>query len=83
MTISVDNILSKLDPKTRARVQSAQDVKVFKQKTPSIGLNMALKGGLGYGRQVLVWGNKSAGKSSFCLQMIALAQKRRQDMCMD
>jgi recombination protein RecA len=36
---------------------------------------MALKGGLGYGRQVLVWGNKSAGKSSFCLQMIALAQK--------
>jgi recombination protein RecA len=36
---------------------------------------MALKGGLGYGRQVLVWGNKSAGKSSFCLQMIAEAQK--------
>jgi recombination protein RecA len=36
---------------------------------------MALKGGLGYGRQVLVWGNKSAGKSSFCLQMIADAQK--------
>jgi recombination protein RecA len=43
--------------------------------TPSIGLNVALKGGLGYGRQVLVWGNKSAGKSSFCLQMIALAQQ--------
>jgi recombination protein RecA len=36
---------------------------------------MALKGGFGYGRQVLVWGNKSAGKSSFCLQMIAEAQK--------
>jgi recombination protein RecA len=36
---------------------------------------MALKGGLGFGRQVLVWGNKSAGKSSFCLQMIADAQK--------
>jgi recombination protein RecA len=36
---------------------------------------MALKGGFGYGRQVLVWGNKSAGKSSFCLQMIADAQK--------
>ena len=75
MTITIDNILSKLDPKTRARVQSAQDIKVEKQLTPSIGLNMALKGGLGYGRQVLVWGNKSAGKSSFCLQMIALAQK--------
>jgi len=75
MTIVIDNILAKLDPKTRARVQSAQDVVVEKQLTPSIGLNMALKGGLGYGRQVLVWGNKSAGKSSFCLQMIALAQK--------
>jgi recombination protein RecA len=36
---------------------------------------MALKGGLGFGRQVLVWGNKSTGKSSFCLQMIATAQK--------
>jgi recombination protein RecA len=30
---------------------------------------------LGFGRQVLIWGNKSAGKSSFCLQMIAQAQK--------
>jgi recombination protein RecA len=75
MTIDIDNILSKLDPKTRQRVQSAQDVKVDRQATPSIGLNMALKGGLGYGRQALIWGNKSAGKSSFCLQMIALAQK--------
>ena len=71
----LDNILAKLDPKTRARVQSAQNVVVEKQLTPSIGLNMALKGGLGYGRQTLVWGNKSSGKSSFCLQMIALAQK--------
>jgi len=75
MTISLEDIMAKLDPKTRARVQSAQNVKVHKQLTPSIGLNVALKGGLGYGRQVLVWGNKSAGKSSFCLQMISLAQQ--------
>ena len=75
MTAVLDDILSKLDPKTRARVQSAQDVQVNKQQTASIGLNLALKGGLAYGRQILVWGNKSAGKSSFCLQMIALAQK--------
>jgi len=73
--IDIDTILSKLDPKTRARVQSAQNIEVHKQITPSIGLNAALNGGLGYGRQVLVWGNKSAGKSSFCLQMIALAQQ--------
>ena len=75
MTIVLDDILAKLDPKTRNRVQSAVDVQVHKQPTPSIGLNLALRGGLAYGRQVLVWGNKSAGKSSFCLQMIALAQK--------
>lgn len=48
---------------------------VKRQLTPSVGLNLALKGGLGFGRQVLVWGNKSAGKSSFCLQMIGMAQK--------
>ena len=75
MTTILDSILAKLDPKTRARVQSAENIKVERQSTPSIGLNHALKGGLGYGRQVMVWGNKSAGKSSFCLQTIALAQK--------
>ena len=72
-----EEILAKLDPKTRARVQLATTISVEKQKTPSIGLNLALKGGLGFGRQVLVWGNKSAGKSSFCLQMIAEAQKNK------
>ena len=56
-------------------MQLATKIDVEKQKTPSIGLNMALKGGFGYGRQILVWGNESAGKSSFCLQMIADAQK--------
>ena len=70
----ISEILAALDPKTRQRVQSAVEVEVRKQKTPSIGLNLALRGGLGFGRQVLVWGNKSAGKSSFCLQMIAEAQ---------
>ena len=75
MTTVAEEILAKLDPKTRARVQLATTINVEKQKTPSIGLNLALKGGFGYGRQILVWGNKSAGKSSFCLQMIADAQK--------
>ena len=70
-----EEILAKLDPKTRARLQLATTVSVEKQKTPSIGLTMGLKGGLGFGRQVLIWGNKSAGKSSFCLQMIGQAQK--------
>lgn len=75
MTMVAEEILTKLDPKTRQRIQLATEVDVQKQQTPSIGLNLALKGGLGFGRQVLVWGNKSAGKSSFCLQMIGMAQK--------
>jgi recombination protein RecA len=73
--IALESILSNLDPKTRNRVQKAVNVEIEKQPTPSLGLNVALNGGLGYGRQVLVWGNKSAGKSSFCLQLIAEAQK--------
>lgn len=56
-------------------VGSAANVEIYKQKTPSLSLNVALKGGLAYGRQVLIWGNKSAGKSSFCLQLIADAQR--------
>lgn len=75
MSHVTEDILAKLDPKTRQRIQIAQNVNAERQQTPSIGLNLALKGGLGYGRQILVWGNKSAGKSSFCLQMIAKAQK--------
>ena len=71
----IEEILAKLNPKTRSRVIKATEVEISKQPTPSISLNMALKGGLAYGRQVLVWGNKSAGKSSFCLQMIGEAQK--------
>ena len=73
--IVMEEFLSQLDPSLRKRLSNATDVQVTKQKTPSIGLNNALKGGLAYGRQVMIWGNKSAGKSSFCLQMIGDAQK--------
>ncbi len=73
--IDLDDFLSQLDPKLRKKITSGNTIEISKQKTPSISLNNALKGGFGYGRQVLIWGNKSAGKSSFCLQMIADAQK--------
>ena len=73
--IVMEDFLSQLDPNLRKRLSNATEVEVKKQKTPSISLNYALKGGFGYGRQILIWGNKSAGKSSFCLQMIGEAQK--------
>jgi len=75
MSIQIEEFLSQLDPSLRKRLSNATDVEVVKQKTPSISLNNALKGGFAYGRQVMIWGNKSAGKSSFCLQMIGEAQK--------
>lgn len=73
--MNIEEVLSKLDPKIRNKVLNAADVKIEKQATPSLSLNVGLKGGFAYGRQVLIWGNKSAGKSSFCLQMIGMAQK--------
>lgn len=73
--IVIEELLSQLSPELRKRVEVGSSIEIIKQPTPSHSLNSALKGGLGYGRQILVWGNKSAGKSSFCLQMIAEAQK--------
>ncbi len=64
MSIQIEEFLSQLDPNLRKRLSNATDVEVKKQKTPSISLNNALKGGFAYGRQVMIWGNKSAGKSS-------------------
>ena len=76
MTITVEDVLAKLNPKLRKNVMAGNDVPNTEfAKTPSFGLNRALNGGLPYGRQVLIWGNKSAGKSSFCLQIVADAQK--------
>lgn len=75
MTLNIDDFFSQLDPSLRKKLNISTDVEVKKQKSPSISLNNALKGGFAYGRQVLIWGNKSAGKSSFCLQMVGEAQK--------
>jgi recombination protein RecA len=73
---NVDEILAQLNPKLRKKISLGSEIKQTQfAKTPSYGLNRALNGGLPYGRQILIWGNKSAGKSSFCLQIIAEAQK--------
>lgn len=72
----IDEILAQLNPKLRKKISLGSEIEQTQfAKTPSYGLNRALNGGLPYGRQILIWGNKSAGKSSFCLQIIAQAQK--------
>lgn len=74
--MTTEDILANINPKLRKKIGLGSEVEAIKfAKTPSYGLNLALNGGFPYGRQVLVWGNKSSGKSSFCLQMIAEAQE--------
>lgn len=55
---ALEEVLSKLDPKIRKLVGSADEVKIQRQRVPSLGMNVALRGGLAYGRQILIWGNK-------------------------
>jgi recombination protein RecA len=43
--------------------------------TPSLGINMAIRG-FGYGRISTLWGNKASGKSMICLGLAADAQSR-------
>lgn len=73
----IDDVIASLKAEFKGTglISTASGVEPKRQRVPSVGLNSALGGGFGYGRQVSVWGTKSAGKSSFCLQMIADAQK--------
>jgi recombination protein RecA len=73
--VNIDQILSNLTPEVRKLLSIGTDFHIERQPTPSILLNRALGGGLAYGRQVLLYGSKSSGKSTFCLQMIADAQR--------
>jgi recombination protein RecA len=73
---AIEDVLAKLDKKTRERAIAASDVKIEFLKTPSVSLNKALGGGLAFGRQVMFYGNKSCGKSSIALQMVAEAQRQ-------
>jgi len=75
LTVTVEEALAKLDPKLRKTITDGIGIETEYQKTPSVGLNKALNGGLPMGRQVLIWGSKSSAKSSLCLQTIAEAQK--------
>ena len=74
--MNVEDVLAGLNPKLRKNISLGTEIlKTEFAETPSFGLNRSLNGGLPYGRQVLVWGNKSSGKSSFLLQTIAKAQQ--------
>ena len=71
----IAEVLAGLDKKAHSHLDLASNINIERLETPSIGLTKALNGGWGTGRQVLIWGPKSAGKSTFCMAQIALAQK--------
>ena len=71
---SVEELTSKLNPKTQQRIKMADNLHFEYQATPSLAINNALEGGLRYGAQHMLWGPRSAGKSLFALQMVAAAQ---------
>lgn len=61
MTLTIEQVLSQLNPKLRKSILVGDEIpKTEYAATPSYGLNRALNGGLPYGRQVLIWGSKSS-----------------------
>lgn len=69
-----EEILASLSPAMREKVKRASEIKNEKLALPSIGLNMALDGGVRYGSQTMLWGNRSGGKTALALGAIANAQ---------
>lgn len=71
----VNDFLEKLDPKTRKRIEVAQNIETVRLPMASVGLTDALGGGIGRGRFTTIYGNPSAGKSLLCMQSIAMWQE--------
>ena len=72
--MSIEEVLAQLNPNLRKKILLGNEIDYKRQETPSFALNRSLNGGLPYGRQTLIWGSKSAAKSSLCLQIVAMAQ---------
>ena len=68
-------ILAGLDKGTRQRLLTGEAIDVERLETPSLGLTRGLNGGWAMGRQVMLWGPKSAGKSTLVMQQMAVAQR--------
>lgn len=71
----LQEVLARLDKKTSKSFKMGSEVETHRIETPSVGLTMALGGGWKLGGISTIWGAKSAGKTAFVLQQIALAQR--------
>lgn len=61
--MGVQDFLARLDPKTAARIKTAQETEIERLPLISYGLTKALGGGIAKGRLATIYGNQSAGKS--------------------
>lgn len=73
--MSLEDFLSRLDPKTAKRLKTAQETELIRYPLASTGLTTALGGGIGAGRITLVYGNTSSGKSVLMMQTVGILQK--------
>ena len=73
--VSVADFMAALGSKDAKGVTTAANLEIERLETPSIGINMQIKGGFRYGSQNMLWGNRSGGKTVFALKQIAKAQQ--------
>lgn len=74
MSERLSEVIGAVDKGTKDHLQFGRDVTMERIETPSVGVNRAMNGGWAKGRMGLIWGPRSAGKSTFVLQQIAIAQ---------
>lgn len=72
---TIEEMLARLNPKTAESFRKASEITVELLPTPSLGINMSIKG-LRYGGFTTLWGNRGCGKTTFALQAVAEAQKQ-------
>lgn len=71
----LEEVMARLNPKTVEAFNKASSIERELLATPSLGLNMALGGGLRYGAIHTLWGPRSGGKTMFALGLAAEAQR--------
>jgi recombination protein RecA len=70
-----EEFIARLDPKTAARIKTAEQIDLIKLPLASRTMTNALGGGIGAGRLTLLYGAAQAGKSVLCMQSVGLWQK--------
>lgn len=71
----LQEVLAGIDKKMAGEFRFGSEVETSRIETPSLGLTLALGGGWKMGGVSTIWGPKSAGKTAFMLQQIAVAQR--------